>query len=69
MLYHFKVLGPNNNKLGEDAAKHIAGIISSNTGLEKLYLSNNKLKGVGVKQIGRILVQHVYLRNLKLEMQ
>ena len=51
MLHHLRILELSDNGIEKDAAKHIADVINNNSGLEKLCLNNNNLKGVGMKQI------------------
>ena len=49
----------------EDAAKDIAEVINSNTGLEELWLNDNRLGGVGVKNLCDNVEQHTSFKLLQ----
>ena len=50
-----KALNINNNNVGEKAADDIAAVLSHNTELEKLHLSNNRLKTDSMIKITKTL--------------
>ena len=52
-----KVLNINNNHIGEEAGEALASVIIHNTGMEKLYLSDNNL-GYGILKVAKAL-QHI----------
>ena len=60
-LSSLKVCNLQNNKITEGAAEALACIISSNNGLEELYLGNNQL------QLGAIKVAHSLQKNCSLK--
>ena len=67
ILHYLKTLSLTGTEIKKDTARHIAEVICNNPGLEKLYLNNNQLRGLGMKRLCEGIKQHSSFKVLQLE--